>query len=678
MGAGAEAVSMFKQGRLGMPAPPIVAGKSDDKPPQADAPEMDGEEDEQEDWSEFATENKSTDNPVSPAHNVRLNHKNEKHIGALRAIPADIDVEKISDATGENFRAKRAGLVQKVAPTLTRNLGCPPSFLVDSGGGLQPWFILEESVEATPENVELNSGIGRAIQRRYAELVGNGFKVDYVADAARIMRLPGTINIPDKEKKAEGRSPTLATVLVEHSSGKRCSLDQLRAWAPPIPEKESASSKDEKLPKIHMDLVRSANTYEELPTELRENFERVCDETRDLQELWSGTPSPWQRDLSGSGYAHALACLLKGADVFSPTEFGQLIWVWDHASALEKRDARYIARAWANATPIGGSSGLERVEIDESKEKPAALTGTENVNEKPAWDEPTDLWAGKSEPTDLPSGVVPKIVERFARDRGRRLGVEPGAPAACLITALASAIPAGNTLQMRQKDPHWTVKSILWIAIIGDSGSNKSATLNTAMLPLEAVETAWRTNFAMEKRAYDAEIEAKKQRGAKKEAVGSEAITREASTADDIFAGQVEPRWRRKIIKNATTEATAKLLAENPAGLLYHCDELSSMIGGMDAYKARSGADRPFWLVAKEGKGHSVDRKSSGPLIIENCAVSILGGIQPDKIKPLVSDLASDGLLQRFLPIFLKRFGDGEDDYPDQQLDATISGLAPL
>src|SRR5262249_42321855 len=142
-------------------------------------------------------------------------------------------------------------------------------------------------------------------------------------------------------------------------------------------------------------------------------------------------------------------------------------------------------------------------------------SGFEAIDRSPsasdaAWDEPTDLWTEKSDPADLSGGVLPEIVERFALDRGRRLGVEPGAPAACLINTLASAISASNTLQMRQKDPHWTVKPILWTAIIGDSGSNKSATLDAAMIPLEEVEALWRREYAIAKHLYDEQENAKK------------------------------------------------------------------------------------------------------------------------------------------------------------------------
>ena len=101
------------------------------------------------------------------------------------------------------------------------------------------------------------------------------------------------------------------------------------------------------------------------------------------------------------------------------------------------------------------------------------------------WPYPDDLWAEDAEPPDLLQDVVPAIVERFARDRGRRLGVEPGALAAASITTLGSLVAAGNRLQMRQRDPHWTVRPITWFLLIGDPGTNKSAAIKEAVLRLD-------------------------------------------------------------------------------------------------------------------------------------------------------------------------------------------------
>jgi Protein of unknown function (DUF3987) len=110
--------------------------------------------------------------------------------------------------------------------------------------------------------------------------------------------------------------------------------------------------------------------------------------------------------------------------------------------------------------------------------------------------------------------------------------------------------------------------------------------------------------------------------------------------------------------------------------VLYLNDELSGLFGSMDAYRARAGKDRPFWLQAKEGGPYTVNRKTSGRIVIESCAISVLGGIQPDKIKRLMDDLSSDGMLQRFLPVILRRTGYGEDLAPNREVDAAVYKLA--
>jgi hypothetical protein len=137
-----------------------------------------------------------------------------------------------------------------------------------------------------------------------------------------------------------------------------------------------------------------------------------------------------------------------------------------------------------------------------------------------------------------------------------------------------------------------------------------------------------------------------------------------------------EPVFRRKLVEDATTEKLADLLKSNPDGLLYFNDELAGLFGGMDAYRAKAGKDRPTWLKFKDGAAVVVDRMGRDSIYIPVGAVSVLGGMQPEKIQPLSAGLSDDGMLQRFLPIILRRTGDGEDVAPDQGIADTVLRIA--
>ena len=281
-----------------------------------------------------------------------------------------------------------------------------------------------------------------------------------------------------------------------------------------------------------------------------------------------------------------------------------------------------------------------------------------------AWGDPVDLWAEQAEPPALPPGVVPDLVWQFANDRALKLGVEAGAPAAALITTLGSLVPAGSVVQVRQHDPHWKVKPVLWTMLIGAPGSNKSATLAQAMMPVQKIEREW--SREQQRPAAEAEFERANVAGGDR-----------AKSTDSLFEkAPVSRRRRRKIANDSTTEALAALLAENQDGILYFAEELAGLFGGMDAYRPRAGKDRPFWLQAKDGGSYTVDRRTQQSIYVPNCAVSVLGSIQTDKIRSLAPSLTDDGLMQRFIPVFMQRVGDGEDRDPDTALDERLLDTA--
>lgn len=79
-------------------------------------------------------------------------------------------------------------------------------------------------------------------------------------------------------------------------------------------------------------------------------------------------------------------------------------------------------------------------------------------------------------------------------------------------------------------------------------------------------------------------------------------------------------------------------------------DEFSGWISKIS--KEEYQQDRSFYIECFDGNGkYTFDRIGRGHLYIENLSLSLLGGIQPSRIKPVIKDAISgtgnDGLIQR-------------------------------
>jgi putative DNA primase/helicase len=93
-------------------------------------------------------------------------------------------------------------------------------------------------------------------------------------------------------------------------------------------------------------------------------------------------------------------------------------------------------------------------------------------------------------------------------------------------------------------------------------------------------------------------------------------------------------------------------MSENPAGILVIRDELTGWWSQLD----RSGreGERAFCLQAWNGDtGHTIDRIGRGTIHVEACCMSMLGGIQPGRLRSYLVDAledgpGNDGLIQRF------------------------------
>ena len=197
--------------------------------------------------------------------------------------------------------------------------------------------------------------------------------------------------------------------------------------------------------------------------------------------------------------------------------------------------------------------------------------------------------------------------------------------------------------------PGWREPAILWAMLVGPPSSAKSPAMDAIRDPLAAIERGAASTWPEIQRAHETSKVAAEARREEWELEARSAVKDGKQTppkpaeADDPEA----PQMPRVVITDATVEATASILAGNPRGLVLWRDECSAWIGNIAKY---GDGDRAFWVEAYGGRSYSIDRKKHPePLRLDHLAVSIVGGIQPDRLATLLMNGDDDGMAARFL-----------------------------
>jgi hypothetical protein len=317
----------------------------------------------------------SVNEPVAGAGDGKLS---KDRIANLRAAFADKDPA----GGAAELASERARLFGIAAALLDGDT--PPTFAIDTGGGVQFVWRLAEKLPANE-------------WRQAVEDQNRGIRDELESDAVqnidRIMRLPGTMNIPTAEKRAKGRTERRAAVINDTRSSQSFRLEQIAQRFPPVPEDFSAKSDRspeiaELMRSIDMGEVVEASEYAYLPRELRSKFERACVEAPRLGDLWKGDETALRSrrvdDRTASVWRFSLAHELhRSSEEFSATEFGMLLWVWEYAVQpghdLEAKIVpRTIARDWIHARPEVRADADPAKWFDVLEDEPANDNGAKN------------------------------------------------------------------------------------------------------------------------------------------------------------------------------------------------------------------------------------------------------------------------------------------------------------
>ncbi len=233
-----------------------------------------------------------------------------------------------------------------------------------------------------------------------------------------------------------------------------------------------------------------------------------------------------------------------------------------------------------------------------------------------------------------------------------------GAPPDYIAAGLLScaSVLIGNACRVSPW-PSWKEPTILWLCNVGNPSSGKTPGLSAPLDLIRDLEAEINEGFEGEMRDFERrteEAKAAKDRW-KEEVKKANKLNAPAPMPPEKAQEPECPIRKRLLACDATVEILAPLVAKNLKGILYFRDELSGWLEGMNQYKGKGGADRAFWLEAFNGNPFTVDRVKfgvNGSIWVPSLSISVIGGIQPDKLQRALLDDADDGLAARFLYVW--------------------------
>jgi hypothetical protein len=343
----------------------------------------------------------------------------------------------------------------------------PPTVIIDSGNGIGPLWQLEAVLPNVEEHQKTIEALGRRIERTLGG-IENASNVD------RLLRLPGTINLPDARKLGKGRGPVLSGIA--SATWRRHAWRDLEALADHLDQQPLASvriCKPKPNGKDHCRADESGSQDLDLPENPPEPFdeERIAiliENNPDLIGPWETSPYPSQseRDAALASWARKHGwpiCDAWALIITSRETFG------DRNDQALRRDC--VLRTLRLAYAKNGAATRPSTPASESSE----------------WPEPGRIGAGISDASGFPVEVLPEVLCQRALDQADRMQAPIDFLAIPALVTLCGCIGKAPTLRPTRFDD-WAEHPCLWAVLIADPASMKSVTLKAATDPLRSVE----------------------------------------------------------------------------------------------------------------------------------------------------------------------------------------------
>jgi Protein of unknown function (DUF3987)/Domain of unknown function (DUF3854) len=297
---------------------------------------------------------------------------------------------------------------------------------------------------------------------------------------------------------------------------------------------------------------------------------------------------------------------------------------------------------------------------EESRDSEARVTISSQLD----WSDPEPLGDELLAVPLFDLALLPASFRPLVDDISDRMQTPADYAATAAIISLAGCVGRRAFISPKVEDT-WEVVPNLWGAIVAPPGMMKSPVLRAVTLPLHHIEETWRAQFDIDISDFDVEKERVELRyQAWREMCKSSMKKGETEPVQPDRSLQ-PPQRKRLMLTDSTVEKLHEILAMNPAGVVVVRDELTGWLAQMD--KPGRETERAFYLQAWNGDGsYTFDRIGRGSIYVPAVCVSLLGNIQPSRLRWYLAQTvdggpADDGLFQRFQVLVWP-------DQPDWQL----------
>lgn len=262
----------------------------------------------------------------------------------------------------------------------------------------------------------------------------------------------------------------------------------------------------------------------------------------------------------------------------------------------------------------------------------------------------------KAEP--FPVDVLPNRFRQMAESVSESVGVDISFAVLPMFTVCSTAI--GNSRRVSTKNGN-SQPLMLWTAVVGSSGSQKSEPFSHAEEPIREIDSEvireWQSSLVDHETAmklYKLDFaEWKKDR------------------QGDMPDEPVKPPRARLVLTDFTYESMVESHAGTPRGITISCEELSAWFGSFDRYSGKGAAspEQARYLQAYDGKSLTSDR-ISGFRFVPRSFVNVSGTIQPGILAKCFTDESrQNGLASRLWMTY-------PEGRPIQWTDTTVRTIA--